>query len=214
MPVQNDNPSTALTEILNTISHGSSFFLATVGFILLLIKGGSHHLLLEIFSYFIYSLSIIFIFLFSTLFHNTKQFKDSDALNIFNRSSIYLLLSGTATPFTLITIQGIQGISLFVIIWILAIIGIVIKAYSKQITHKNIIEIFLYTLIVLSYLSMIGMLHSRLHHFGIYLVLLGGFIYGSSAMAYRLKFNNCQAIGQSLSLLASIFIWFAIYLYV
>lgn len=214
MPDNHDNMDTSLEEILNTISHGSSFFLATVGFILLLIKGGSHHGLLEIFSYFIYSTSIILIFLFSTLFHNMKLFEDNQNLQLFNRSSIYLLLAGTATPFTLLTIQGSWGMGLFWAIWLLAILGIIIKSNEDKIPFKHIVEIILYIVISVTYLTMIHQLWNRLNRFGVYLLILAGIIYLCSALVYRLQLNYYHAVGKALSLLASIFVWFAIYLYI
>lgn len=214
MPDNRDNMNFSLEEILNTISHGSSFFLATVGFILLLIKGGSHHGALEVFSYFIYSLTIILLFLFSNLFHNNGQIEESDSMKNFNRSSIYLLLAGTATPFTLLSIQDSAGTSLFYGIWFLAILGTIIKTQVHHFRYKNILEIILYILISFSYLTMIQLLWGSLQRFGVYLVMLAGAIYLASAIIYRLKITHYQAIGKSLSLLASIFIWFAIYLYI
>lgn len=214
MPDNHDNMDTSLEEILNTISHGSSFFLATVGFILLLIKGGSHQGLLEIISYFIYSISIVLIFLFSTLFHNIKLFEETQNLQLFNRSSIYVLLAGTATPFSLLTIQGSWGIGLFCTIWFLALLGIIIKSNEEKIPYKHMVEIVLYILMGICYVTMVQLLWTTLNHFGVYLVILAGIIYLISALIYRLRPTSYQAIGKALSLLASIFIWFAIYLYI
>lgn len=214
MPDNHDNMNPSLEEILNTISHGSSFFLATVGFILLLIKGGSHHGALEIFSYFVYSTSIILIFLFSSLFHNIKIFEENDAIQIFNRSSIYVLLAGTATPFTLLSIRGNNGSLLFYGIWLLAIVGILVKKHAEKIKWKEMIEIGIYSLMTFSYLTMISLLWNSLNRFGVYLLVLAGVIYLASAIVYRFKYKHYQAIGKALSLLASIFVWFTIYLYI
>jgi len=46
--------------------------------------------------------------------------------------AIYLLIAGSYTPFTLVTLRGTWGWTLFVIIWGLAIAGIVVDSRHRE----------------------------------------------------------------------------------
>lgn len=203
----------AIDETLNTISHGASFFLATVGFILLLIKGQSQHHNLELLSYFIYSVSIILLFLFSTLFHNLQPQKENDFITTFNRSSIYILLAGTATPFCLLVIQGTWGFWTLFTIYLLAFCGILLKIDRLDFTFRPIVEGVLYTFFTLAYLVMIQLLFNQLARIPLYLVIAGSLLYLSSAILYKLRLRHSLSLGKFLSFIASTLIWFAIYLF-
>ncbi|HHH53814.1 MAG TPA: hemolysin D, partial [Bacteroidetes bacterium] len=50
-------------------------------------------------------------------------------LNVLDHASIYVLIAGTYTPFTLITLKGTLGWTIFGITWGIAIIGIVLKLF-------------------------------------------------------------------------------------
>ena len=85
----------------------------------------------KIFSYTIYGLSLLTLYTFSTLYHSFKGrlkqiFKKLDHI------AIYLLIAGTYTPFTLVTLRGEIGWVMFGIVWGLALLGIIL-----DILHKN-----------------------------------------------------------------------------
>lgn len=203
----------SIDETLNTISHGASFFLATVGFILLLIKGQSQHHHFELLSYFIYSVSIILLFLFSTLFHNLRPQRENDFITTFNHSSIYILLAGTATPFCLLTIGGAWGTWTLLIIYFLAICGICLKIDRFDFQFRPILEIAIYTLLTIAYLVMIQLLFNQLARIPLYLVIAGSLLYLSSAILYKLRLRHSLSLGKFISFIACTLIWFAIYLF-
>ena len=47
-----------------------------------------------------------------------------------DHSAIYLLIAGTYTPFTLVSLRGPVGWILFSIVWTLAIAGVVFKSFA------------------------------------------------------------------------------------
>jgi hemolysin III len=75
-----------------------------------------------------YATTLLFLFTSSMLYHAVRT---PDVKALFRRidhSAIYLLIAGTYTPFTLITLRGPWGWTLFSVIWGLAIVGIALKS--------------------------------------------------------------------------------------
>src|SRR6266550_8214476 len=71
----------------------------------------------------IYGGMLIVLYLSSTLYHSLRG-KAKQIFRVFDHTSIYLLIAGTYTPFTLITLRGRLGWWLFAIVWTLAIVGV------------------------------------------------------------------------------------------
>ena len=65
----------------------------------------------------------------STLYHYSQNPNIRRKLNILDHASIYILIAGTYTPFTLITLKGWLGWTIFGITWGIAIIGVVLKLF-------------------------------------------------------------------------------------
>ena len=116
-------------ELLNVITHGLGFLLSIAALVLLIVfaslKGDAWHIV----SFTIYGISLVVLYLASTLFHMTRKQKLRNKLNIFDHSAIYILIAGTYTPFLLVTLRGPWGWSLFGVIWTLAIGGVVFKIF-------------------------------------------------------------------------------------
>ena len=86
---------------------------------------------------------VLFGFLFylsSTLVHSFPEGKLKDLFEIFDHTSIYLFIAGTYTPFTLTVLKGPLGWTLFGIVWGIALVGTIFKAFF---TKKFV---FLYTI--------------------------------------------------------------------
>ena len=82
----------------------------------------------KIVSFSIYGVLLFALYAMSTLYHCTRG-RVKDVLRKLDHCSIYLLIAGTYTPFTLVTLRGSWGWSLLGVIWTLAIIGIVQEAW-------------------------------------------------------------------------------------
>jgi hemolysin III len=78
----------------------------------------------KIVSFSVYGSMLFALYTVSTLYHGTRG-KTKDVLRKLDHCSIYLLIAGTYTPFTLVTLRGAWGWSLFGVIWGLAVLGIV-----------------------------------------------------------------------------------------
>ena len=77
----------------------------------------------------VFAATLLLLYLSSTLYHAATDPGARTRLKVFDHCSIYLLIAGTYTPFTLIALRGHVGWWLFGAIWSLALLGIVFKLF-------------------------------------------------------------------------------------
>src|SRR4029077_11129970 len=80
----------------------------------------------------IYGTTLICLYAASTLYHAVISPRVKRALRIFDHSAIYLLISGTYTPFLLVSLRGPWGWSLLGVIWGLALAGVLFKFWFVE----------------------------------------------------------------------------------
>ncbi|HEX4944836.1 MAG TPA: hemolysin III family protein [Usitatibacteraceae bacterium] len=112
-------------ERFNSISHLLAALLALAGGVVLIVIGSRQADPWKIVSFSIYAATLFFLYLTSTLYHSTRGGRAKWIYRKLDHSAIYLLIAGTYTPFTLVTLNGPWGWSLFGIVWGLALLGIV-----------------------------------------------------------------------------------------
>ncbi|MGX6992640.1 PAQR family membrane homeostasis protein TrhA [Vagococcus penaei] len=201
-----------VNEVFNAITHGIGAGLSIAGLVLLIIRGVKIGSPIYIVSYSIFGASMILLFLFSTLFHSLIFTRAKKVFQIFDHSSIYLLIAGSYTPFCLLTIKGWLGWTLFGIIWSLALMGIVYK--SIWLKSKNKAGVLLY--IAMGWLCLIAIkpLYDGLGFNGFLLLFLGGLSYTVGAWFYSMKqVRFMHVIWHIFVMLGACFIYFSIYLF-
>ena len=114
-------------EIAHSITHGVGIVLSIAGLTLLLVQAFLYGNAYQIVSFSIYGATLIFLYLASTLYHSFQQPRVKQMFQIVDHSAIYLLIAGSYTPFLLISIRGVWGWTLLMIIWGLAILGVSFK---------------------------------------------------------------------------------------
>lgn len=177
-----------VNEVFNAITHGIGAGLSIAGLVILLFKGAHLHSPLHVVTYAIYGSMMILLFLTSTLFHSLIFTKAKGVFQVFDHSSIFLLIAGSYTPFCLLSVKGWLGWTLFGLIWVFAIAGIVYKSltlHKKETVSK--VSTFIY--IVMGWLCLIAAvpLYHSLGLVGISLMVLGGLSYTVGAFFYSLK---------------------------
>ena len=114
-------------EIANCVTHGIGLALSVVGMIALValayLYGGALHIV----SGSVYGASLVTLYLASTLYHGARSPRAKQTLQVVDHCCIYLLIAGTYTPFTLVTLQGGWGWTLFGLVWGLALAGIIFR---------------------------------------------------------------------------------------
>jgi len=126
------NPHIRLGDILaNAITHGIGAALAIVGAIYLIIASarGSARLIVACA---IFSGALILVYLCSTLYHSLVRTRARRVFRVLDHSSIYLLIAGTYTPFTLISLRGPLGWFLFAVVWSMAVAGVISKSIAMD----------------------------------------------------------------------------------
>lgn len=123
------HPYTRGEEIAAAVTHGIGTALALAGLALVVSgaarSGSARHVL----STAIYGSTLVFLYLASTLYHAVQQPRAKRVLKILDHVGIYLLIAGTYTPFTLVTLRGAWGWSIFGVIWGLALLGVALEAF-------------------------------------------------------------------------------------
>lgn len=200
-------------ERLNVLTHGVGFLLSFVALVLLLFKASNVGEYSEIISVTIYGISLIIMYAASTTYHNAKQPELRKKLKIFDHAAIFVLIAGTYTPFTLITLEGKVGWTIFWVIWGMAIVGITLKLFYTG--RFNILSTIMYILMAWVIIFAIKPLVDSLSAEGLFWLFAGGVAYMLGALLYsikKIKYNH--AIFHVCVLLGSYFHFYAIYNYV
>jgi len=162
-------------EIINSATHAIGTVLAIVGLCFLAVRTAEQGRLIDSLSCAVFGISLIFLYSSSTLYHSVIQPRIKSIFRTFDHVGILLLIAGTYTPFTLITLRGTWGWWLFGIVWSLAAAGVVVEL--SQLRHKKALSIALYVLMGWVMVVATKPLLAALEDGGLLLLLLGGLAY-------------------------------------
>jgi Haemolysin-III related len=121
-------------ELVNAITHGIGVILSITALVFLIIRSVSDGTPWHVTTFIVYGVSMLLLYVCSTLVHSFPPGKAKDIFEIFDHAAIYVFIAGTYTPFTLIVINGALGWTLLGIVWGIALVGIVFKAFCKKIS--------------------------------------------------------------------------------
>ncbi len=96
-------------EKLNVITHGMGLILSVVALVFLVMRSAQIGNVWHIVSFSIFGTSLILLYAASTFYHASKNFKLRNRLKITDHAAIYVLIAGTYTPFSLVTLHGNLG---------------------------------------------------------------------------------------------------------
>ncbi|EOL8957719.1 hemolysin III family protein [Cronobacter dublinensis] len=201
-------------EIANSISHGIGLVFGVVGLVLLLVQAvDSNADVTAITSYSLYGGSMILLFLASTLYHAIPHARAKIWLKKFDHCAIYLLIAGTYTPFLLVGLKSPLAHGLMIVIWGLALLGILFKL---TIAHRfKVLSLVTYLMMGWLSLVVIYQMVMRLAPGSVTLLAAGGIIYSLGVIFYvckRIPYNH--AIWHGFVLCGSVCHFLAIYLYI
>ncbi len=119
-------------EAANTLTHGFGAFLSLIAGIGLIGMAATTGNPWQLISAVVYSISLVLLYTASTLYHGAPPSEAKRRLEIFDHCAIFILIAGTYTPFTLVTLRGPWGWSLFGVVWSLAIVGVLFKLFFTR----------------------------------------------------------------------------------
>lgn len=177
-------------EFLNAISHSIGVVLGIVGLVFLLIEntGKTPYSTASII---LYALSVIILFSASTIYHAVNDLKWKKIWRKADHICIYLLIAGTYTPVSLITLEKSSGWLIFGIVWSIAIAGTLLKVFFTG--KYEAISLMLY--LIMGWLIMFDIqnLLANVSQLGLNLLMLGGAFYTLGIIFYiveRIPYNH------------------------
>ena len=202
-----------IEEKINVNSHAIGFILSIVALVLLVAHASMHGDVWHIVSFSIFGTSLILLYAASTFYHSAKKPELRKRLKIIDHASIYVLVAGTYTPFTLVTLKGKLGWLIFGISWGLALSGIILKLFFTG--KYNLISTSMYVFMGWVIVFAIKPLINNLPPEGFLWLLAGGISYTLGAILYsikKIKFNH--AIFHMFVLTGSFCHFISVYFYV
>ena len=178
-------------EITNAILHGVGLGLAIAALAVLVVFASLSHDPWYIVSFSIYGATLVLLYLSSTLYHSFYAGRAKTLFRIFDHSAIFLLIAGTYTPITLITLRGRLGWSVFGVVWGIAIVGIVAKAFWAH--RFPVLSTILYLAMGWVVVVAIKPLLANLNTVSLVFLAVGGLFYTLGTVFYlwhKLKFHH------------------------
>jgi hemolysin III len=203
-------------EVAHALTHGLGVVLAIAGLTVMVARATLYGSTWHIVGAAIFGATLVLMYSASTLYHGIPGEQLPNAkkvLRIVDHSSIYLLIAGTYTPFTLVTLNGTVGWALFFTVWGLALIGVVFKIFATGRFEKLSLAIYLGMgwSIVLAIKPLVRTLDTG----GLVLLLAGGLAYTGGVAFYALDHRRFfHAVWHGFVLAGSVLQYFAVLFYV
>lgn len=124
-----NNPYRLGDILANAITHGVGAVLAVAGAVYLIFVT-AHRSAWVLVSCATFAATLVLVYLCSTLYHSLVRTRARHVFHVLDHAAIYLLIAGTYTPFTLVSLRGPVGWTLFGVVWTLAIAGVVFKSFA------------------------------------------------------------------------------------
>lgn len=200
-------------EIANSVTHGIGLLLSVAGLAILVVlaalKGNAWHVV----SCSVYGTTLVLLYAASTLYHTVRSPRPKRTLKLIDHSSIYLLIAGTYTPFTLVNLRAHGGWTLFGLVWGLSLLGILFKVFFVD--RFKIVSTTVYLMMGWLVVIVLKPLLELVPSSGISLLLAGGVSYtlGVLFFAWR-KLPYGHAIWHVFVLAGSLCHYFAVLFYV
>ncbi len=201
-------------ELMNSITHGIGAGLGITALVLCIVKSCNPLDGYKLASSIVFGLTTTLLYLMSCLYHALKVNRAKRVFRVIDHCTIFLLIAGTYTPYTLITLHGPVGWILFGVVWGVGILGIVLNAVNL----KNFANISVACYIILGWIIVIAsrQLIAAMDPAGLKLLFAGGIAYTVGAALYGIgsKKRYFHSIFHFFCLLGTTLHFFSIYLYV
>jgi len=172
-------------EVFNSVTHGVGALLAIAGCVILIVRAVLFADAITVVSSAIYGGSLIMLYTMSTLYHAIQPEGAKKVFRIFDHGTIYLLIAGTYTPFTLSCLRGALGWTLFGIIWGCAILGIVLT--SVNLRKFQLFSTICYVAMGWAVIFAIKPLWEKIDTLPLIFLIIGGVLYTGGIIFYLMK---------------------------
>ncbi len=156
-----------------------------VATVLLVTRASSYGNAWHIVSVAIFGASLIALYAASTTYHSATRADLRARLRVIDHATIYILIAGTYTPFSLITLNGAVGWTIFAFSWGMAIIGIILKLFFTG--RFNLVSTLMYVFMGWIIIFAVKPLIANLSPEGLFWLVAGGLSYTIGAIIYSIK---------------------------
>ena len=198
-------------EIMSAVVHGVGALLSIAALVLCIVFSAARGNTIGVVSSIIYGTTLIILYTMSTMYHSLAVNNAKRVFRIIDHCSIYLLIAGTYTPYTLVALPYPLGLILFSVIWAVAILGIVLNAINYKVISM-ISYLILGWVIIFAYNPLV----ENVPWGGVLLLIAGGIVYTLGAIFYGFgrKVKYFHSVFHIFVLAASILHFLSILLYV
>jgi hemolysin III len=173
-------------EIFNSVSHGVGALLSIAGTAVLIVCCALNGGPMEVVSASIFGAALIILYTMSTLYHAITNPTAKKVFQILDHNTIFLLIAGTYTPYTLCCIRPLWlGWTIFGCIWGAAVFGIVMSSISLEKFRK--ISTFCYIVMGWGIIFAIKPMMQGMSMFSLVTLIVGGVLYSLGVIFYAKK---------------------------
>lgn len=200
-------------ERFNGISHLVGAAAALAGLVVLVVVASRQGDPWKIVSFSVYGITLFLLYAFSAIYHSVRG-RTKAVFRKLDHYSIYLLIAGTYTPFTLVTLRGVWGWTIFGVIWGLAVLGVALDSLPSR--GRRILPVIIYLLMGWLVLIALKPLLQALPVAGFAWLLLGGVFYTAGVFFFALdeRRRHFHGIWHLFVLAGSLCHYFAVLFYV
>ena len=196
-------------EIFNAVSHGAGSLLAIAGTVILIVQSVICANAWAVVSSCIYGASLIVLYTMSTLYHAIYNNKAKAFFRIMDHNTIFFLIAGTYTPYTLVSLRGPVGWILFGIVWGAAIVGIILNSIDLEKFKK--ISMICYVLMGWVIIFAIKPMMASMSSTALSFLLIGGIFYTVGIVFYAIKkIKYFHSVWHLFTIAGSVFHYFSI----
>jgi hemolysin III len=207
------NRYTTLEEHLHALSHAIGAVLGIIGLVLMLKLSLNYGDNWQLASAIVYGSSIILLYSSSALYHSIHNPLIKYRLRQLDHAAIFILIAGTYTPFTLVSLRGDWGLPLFGLVWLIAIVGVVLELATGLKYKKLSLALYLGLgwIVIVAIKPMLNNVPAP----AMLLLLAGGLSYSAGVLFYIWRSLYLHHMIWHLFVLAgSVLHFFAVYYYV
>ena len=178
-------------ELANVLTHGVGAVASLVGGAVLLTMAALFGDARQVVSAAVFVTTLVLLYTASTLYHAARQAHVKARLKVLDHCAIFTLIAGTYTPFTLISLAGGWGWTLFGTVWALAVAGVVFKLFFTGRFRR--LSTLLYVAMGWLVVVAIGPLVEALPAWTLALLVAGGIAYTAGTFFYhrpRLRYSH------------------------
>jgi len=211
--VSRQRPYSIGEEIANSVIHGVGVALSIAALTMLAVFGSQSGDGWLLASGIVYGVSLVLEYSASTLYHALPWPRVKHVCKILDHAGIYLLIAGSYTPFTLVTLRDHGGWWLFAAVWGLALVGIAVEAAWAY--RPRWVSVLVYLGMGWLVVFALRPLLANLEPGGVWLLVAGGLAYTVGTAFYVMKrIPYFHAVWHVFVLAGSVCHFLAIVLYV